>query len=292
MQIKRKITSEITVGKIRIGAGNPVIVQSMLKSRSDDIASIRAEIKELEENGCEIIRQAIPDMPALDVFKTLLAEKTYNVPVIADIHFDTDLAVKALECGADCVRVNPGNMGGLDRLEKIVKKAKEKNAAIRIGVNFGSIDKKMLKLNSGNRINAMVQSALEIADFFEKLKFFNFKISAKVSSVLDTISVYRIISSKTDYPLHLGITEAGLQFTGIIKSAVGMGVLLSEGIGDTIRVSLTDASVNEVKAAYAILSSLGLRKYGIEIISCPTCGRTMVDLKEITSDVAKITKNI
>jgi (E)-4-hydroxy-3-methylbut-2-enyl-diphosphate synthase len=289
MQIIRRDTHEITVGNIRIGGNNPVIVQSMIKSRSGANELIINEINDLQNAGCEIIRIAVPDRQSVAALKSMINNKIFKVPVIADVHFDPDLAIEAIESGADCVRVNPGNMGGIQRLAGIALKAKEKKSALRIGVNSGSLDKKIVEANSGNIIDSMVFSALEVVALFEKLEFKNFKISAKASSVTDTISVYESLSLKTRYPLHLGITEAGPLFTGAIKSAVGLGILLSKGIGDTIRVSLTDSSVNEVKAAYTILSSLGLRHYGANIISCPTCGRTRVDLAKVVSSVEKIT---
>ncbi|MCL5073819.1 MAG: flavodoxin-dependent (E)-4-hydroxy-3-methylbut-2-enyl-diphosphate synthase, partial [Actinobacteria bacterium] len=271
---------------------NPIIVQSMLKSKSANENLLKEEINDLVNCGCEIIRMAIPDPESLNLMGSLIREKAFRVPVVADIHFDPSLAIGALDLGADCVRVNPGNIGGFDRLEKIVNKAKEKNAAIRIGVNSGSIEKGIIKKNSGNILNSIVDSVMEIVGLMEKMKFYNFKISAKASSVPDTVSAYKTLASKIDYPLHVGLTEAGPMFTGAIKSAVGIGILLSEGIGDTIRVSLTERSVAEVKAAYTILSSLDLRHHGVNIISCPTCGRTRVDLKKIVGEVENMTSGI
>lgn len=288
----RKITRTINVGNIKIGGDNPVLVQSMLKSRLENDCAVLNEINALQSCGCEIIRIAIVQEDSLEILKNLIKQKVFNVPVVADIQFDYSFALGALEAGADCVRINPGNMPDKSGLEKVVIQAKKRNAAIRIGVNAGSLGKKMLGSFSGDFSGAIVQSALETVRLFENLKFYNFKISAKASSVIDTISSYRQLSAKIDYPLHIGITEAGPAFTGSIKSAVGIGILLSEGIGDTIRVSLTDNSVLEVKAAYTILSSLGLRKHGIDIVSCPMCSRTKVDLKSIVSDVEKVTSGI
>lgn len=293
MKIKRKNTRVITVGNTKIGGDYPVAVQSMLKNRIENRCAIISEIKELENSGCEIIRIALPDCEAVDFFSRLKKEGAFGLlPVVADIHFDYRLALDALDAGADCVRINPGNIGGYERLGQIVFKAKQLGAAVRIGVNSGSIDKKILKKNSGNITRAMVESVIENIIFFESNDFYNFKISAKASSVLDTLDIYREISSKVDYPLHIGITEAGPVFTGSIKSAVGLGILLSEGIGDTLRVSLTDKSSVEVRAAYTILSSLGLRYHGVDIISCPTCGRTEVDLKKIIQKIEQITRSI
>ena len=291
MSIFRKKTKVISVGNLRIGGDNPVIVQSMLKNKIDNIKVIKNEIRELEDCGCEIIRIAIPEKKAISYLKILLEEKAFKVPVVADIHFDFKLAIECIELGVDCIRINPGNIGGNERLLEIVKKVKEKNSAIRIGVNSGSIERKILKKNNGNIVNSIIDSTLEKVRFLEKLNFFNFKISAKASSVLDTITVYKTLSDRLAYPLHLGITEAGPLLGGSVKSAVGIGILLYEGIGDTIRVSLTDRSIFEVKAAYNILTSLNLRKKGVNIISCPTCGRTKIDLKEIVKEIESLTLN-
>jgi (E)-4-hydroxy-3-methylbut-2-enyl-diphosphate synthase len=289
---KRKMTKSIKVGSAKIGGNNPVIVQSMLKSRLEDTSALLNEIKELESCGCEIIRIAIVEEDSLRILKNLIKQKAFMVPVVADIQFDYRFAIEALRAGADCVRINPGNMPDKQGLEAVAMEAKNRNAALRIGINSGSLEKKILKDFHGDFSGAIVESALETVRLFENIQFFNFKISAKASSVIDTVSSYRQISEKINYPLHVGITEAGPAFTGAIKSAVGMGILLSEGIGDTIRVSLTDNSPLEVKAAYTILSSLGLRSRGINIVSCPTCSRTEVDLKNLVSDVEKIITGI
>ncbi len=290
MDIIRKKTRTIDVGGVKIGGDNPLIVQSMLKNRIENTASVVAEIVELERSGCEIIRIAIPDSGAIDHFYRLKSSGNFKVPVVADIHFDYRLAIDALNAGADCVRINPGNIGDSEKLGKVVLQARKRKSALRIGVNSGSVDKKILKRNSGNIRNAIVDSTLDGVRFFEENDFYNFKISAKATSVPETVEIYREISSKVDYPLHIGITEAGPAFTGAIKSAVGLGILLSEGIGDTLRVSLTDKSTAEVKAAYTILSSLGLRYHGADIISCPTCGRTKVNLKELVEEIEEITR--
>jgi (E)-4-hydroxy-3-methylbut-2-enyl-diphosphate synthase len=289
---KRKMTKTINVGSAKIGGNNPVLVQSMLKSRLDDTCALLNEIKELELCGCEIIRIAIVKEDSLGILKNLIKQKAFGVPVVADIQFDYRFALEALRAGADCVRINPGNMPDKLGLEAVAMEAKNRNAAVRIGINSGSLEKKILKDFPGDFSGAIVESALETVRLFENIRFYNFKISAKASSVIDTISSYRQISDKINYPLHLGITEAGPAFTGAIKSAVGIGVLLSEGIGDTIRVSLTDNSPLEVKAAYTILSSLGLRSRGINIVSCPICSRTEVDLKNLVSEVEKIISGI
>ncbi len=285
---KRKMTRTINIGAAKIGGNNPVLVQSMLKSRLEDSCALLNEISQLESCGCEIIRIAIVDEGSLRILKNLIKQKAFSVPIVADIQFDYRFALEALRSGADCVRINPGNMPNKQGLEAVAIEAKSRNAAVRIGINSGSLEKKILKDFPGDFSGAIVESALETVRLFENLQFYNFKISAKASSVTDTISSYRQLSEKINYPLHVGITEAGPAFTGAIKSAVGIGILLSEGIGDTIRVSLTDDSSLEVKAAYTILSSLGLRSRGIDIVSCPSCSRTEVDLKNLVSDVEKI----
>lgn len=292
MEIKRKLTKEIKLGNLKIGANNPIAVQSMIKNKIENFEAVKSEIKMLEKCGCEVIRIAVSDENALLKLKTLIKDNFFTTPVVADIQFDHKLALGALDIGVDCVRINPGNIGGFKPLEEVVKKAKQKNASIRIGVNSGSINKDILKRNNGDIIQSIVDSVIETVEFFEKLKFYNFKISAKASSVIDTITVNEIISSKVNYPLHLGVTEAGPTFPGAIKSALGIGILLSKGIGDTIRVSLTDSSVSEVRAGYLILSNLNLRKYGVDIISCPTCSRTKVNLSEIVNHVQDLTNQI
>ena len=292
MQIKRKKTKVIQVGKLKIGGNNPIIVQSMTKSKLEDLDSIRSEIEELIGSGCELIRIAVPEKRSISYLKQLIDGRIFSVPVVADIQFDYRLALECMDIGIDGVRINPGNIGGHKRVGEIVEKAKRKKVAVRIGVNSGSIDKKILKENNGNIVNSMVESVLENVRLLESLKFNNFKISAKASSVLDTINVYELVSNKVDYPLHLGVTEAGPKFRGSIKSSVGIGILLSKGIGDTIRVSLTGKSIDEVKAAYIILNSLGLRKVGVDIISCPTCGRTTDDLEQIVDEIEKLTTGI
>jgi len=292
MPDKRKLTRTITVGNAKIGGNNPVLVQSMLKSRLEDKTAILNEIRELESCGCEIIRIAIVQEDSLGILKNLIKHKAFSVPVVADIQFDYRFAIEALKAGADCVRINPGNMPDKQGLQEVAMEAKSRDAAIRIGINSGSLEKKIQKDFPGDFSGAIVQSALEAVRLFENIQFYNFKISAKASSVTDTIISYRQLSEKINYPLHVGITEAGPAFTGAIKSAVGIGILLSEGIGDTIRVSLTDESSLEVKAAYTILSSLGLRSRGIDIVSCPTCSRTEVDLKNLVSEVQSVTSGI
>ncbi len=292
MIIKRRKTRVIKVGKLKIGGANPILVQSMTKNKIENLKNIKSEIKELINCNCEIIRLAIPKRNSINYLKSLMNEKVFSVPIVADIHFDYKLALDCLDIGVDCVRINPGNIGNKKRLAEIIKKAEQKKAAIRIGVNSGSIEKRILNKNNGNIVESMVESILENVRFFENLGFYNFKISAKASSVLDTVNVYEILSEKINYPLHVGITEAGTLMRGSIKSSVGMGILLAKGIGDTIRVSLTGKSTDEVKAGYLILNSLNLRNFGVDIISCPTCGRTQVDLINFAHRIEDATKNI
>jgi len=292
MQIKRKKARVMEVGRLKIGGDNPIIVQSMTKSKLENPDDFQAEVKELIGCGCELIRIAVPGKKSVNHLKKFIGDGIFTVPVVADIQFDYNLALECIDIGVDGIRINPGNIGGQSRVIEIIERAKRKKVAIRIGVNSGSIDKKILKKNNGSIIDSMVESTLENVRLLEKLKFYNFKISAKASSVMDTINVYEAISDKVDYPLHLGVTEAGPPFRGSIKSSVGIGILLSRGIGDTIRVSLTGNSTDEVEAAYVILNSLNLRKVGVDIISCPTCGRTTEGFQQIVYEIAKLTGGI
>ncbi len=275
-----------------MGGCSPITVQSMTKTRLDKPEAVMEEVKSLIGCGCEIIRVAVPDQESVGWLRSLIMQKVFGIPLVADIQFDYRLALDCLDIGVDCIRINPGNIGKREGLSKIICKAAQKDSAIRIGINSGSVRRDMLDRNDGNMVNAMVESTLENVAFFERHNFHNFKISAKASSVLDTISVYQKISEKIDYPLHLGVTEAGPLMQGSIKSSLGLGILLSKGIGDTIRVSLTDRSVEEVKAGYLILNNLGLRNYGVDIVSCPTCGRTKTDLKSLVIEIEKLTHNI
>ncbi len=292
MEIKRRKTRTIKVGNIKIGGDNPIVVQSMTKSKLEDLEGMRKEVKELIKHGCELVRVAVPDKKSVYFLKKLIDEKIFKIPLVADIHFDYRLALDSMDAGVDCIRINPGNIGGRERVAEVISKARSKGVALRVGINSGSIDKKVLRKNNGNIAESMIESTLEYIGLLEDLKFYNFKISTKASSVLDTINVYEAISEKVDYPLHLGVTEAGPAFSGSIKSSVGMGILLSKGIGDTIRVSLTAKSVDEIDAGYIILSSLGLRKVGVNIVSCPTCGRTTGDFYNLVSEVEKITSGV
>jgi (E)-4-hydroxy-3-methylbut-2-enyl-diphosphate synthase len=283
----RRKTREIKVGNISIGGNNPIVVQSMTKTKTSDIPSTVNQIKNLEKSGCEIVRVAVPDLVSAKAIKEI--KKEINIPLIADIHFREDLAIEAIKYGADGIRINPGNMRK-ENLKNILNLAKEKNVCIRIGVNSGSIKKEYLKKYSSIS-SALVECACEYLNFFEKNKFYNTKISLKSTDIKETISAYEKISEKVDYPLHIGITEAGPLLSGSIKSAIGIGILLLKGIGDTIRVSLTEEPEIEVKVAFDILVSLNLRS-GYNIISCPTCGRCSVNLREIVKDVENKIKNL
>lgn len=288
--IKRKQTRQISIGNVKIGGGAPISVQSMTNTKTTDTAATVAQIKALEKAGCDIVRLAVPDMAAAENIANI--KKQVNVPLVADIHFDYRLALKAIEQGIDALRINPGNIGDEDRVKAVVKAAKTKHIPIRIGVNAGSLDKKLLAKYGKVTAQALVESAMEHVHILEKLDFHDIKISLKAHDVPLTLDAYRLMSETVDYPLHLGITEAGTVNTGIIKSAVGIGALLAEGIGDTFRISLTGDPVNEVKVANEILKALGLKEYGPTLISCPTCGRCNIDLPSIATQVEKRLENV
>lgn len=274
------------VGNVAVGGDAPISVQSMLMSHTSDVKAAINEIKRLEEAGCEIVRAAVPDETAAKALAKI--KKEIKIPLIADIHFNHKLALMALDAGVDCLRINPGNIGGEEKVKAVVKEALPRHVPIRIGVNSGSVEEELLQKFNGPTPEAMVESALRHVKILEDQNFFDIKISIKSSSVRDTIDAYRLLSKKCDYPLHLGVTEAGTLLPGAIKSALGIGLLLSEGIGDTIRVSLTADTVQEVKAGYEILANLGLRKRpGVEIVSCPTCGRLQIDLISLVERVEK-----
>lgn len=287
--MRRRFTKVIKVGSVNIGGNFPVSVQSMTNTDTRDILATVKQIHRLENAGCEIVRVAILDEDAAAALKKI--KENVNIPIIGDIHFDYKLAIRAIENGADCVRVNPGNIGGFQKLKKVVEVAKEYDVSLRIGVNAGSLEKDLLK-SYGVTAKSLVLSGLRSVEFLEGINFTNFKLSLKASSVTLTIDAYRSFSKITSYPLHLGITEAGTEVIGTIKSAVGIGTLLAEGIGDTIRVSLTSDPVKEVYVAYEILKSLNLRKQGVTFISCPTCGRTEIDIEKLANEVEKILKDI
>ena len=289
--IKRRKTKRIKVGNVFIGGDAPVAVQSMANTKTTDIAGTVKQIKRLEKAGCEIIRVAAPDMEAAKALGKI--KKKINIPLVADIHFSHQLALEAINQGVDKLRINPGNIGSRDKVEQVVKACKKKKIPIRIGVNAGSLEKDILAKHK-NKVTAvgMVESAMRHIKILEKLNFRDIVISLKASDIERTAESYKMLSQKVNYPLHLGITEAGTIFRGTIMSSIGIGHLLYEGIGDTIRVSLTADPVEEVKVAWEILRSLGLRKRGVTVTSCPTCGRTEIDLIKLASQVEKLVESI
>ncbi len=290
-RIKRRFTRTIYVGEVPVGGGHPVVVQSMTNTDTRDISSTVAQIKRLEEVGCEIIRVAVPDEEAARAICQI--KKKIQIPLVADIHFDWRLAIAALEAGADGLRFNPGNIKGLENVRKIILAAKERGAAVRVGVNAGSLERELYRKYGGATPEALVESALRHLDFIVgELGFENLKVSLKSSDVWTTIEAYRLFAEKSDFPLHLGVTEAGGLIAGTVKSAFALGLLLSEGIGDTIRVSLTRDPEEEVHVAYEILRAVGLRQRGPEIISCPTCGRCEINLFPIAEEVEKFARGI
>lgn len=283
--MERRKTRQIQVGKVKIGGDALISVQSMTNTRTDDAAATLRQIGELAAAGCEIIRCAVPDMAAAEGLKRIVSESP--IPVIADIHFDYKLALAAIDAGVDGLRLNPGNIGGNDRVAAVVDAAKKRNIPIRIGVNAGSLPKDLLEKYGHPTAEALVEAAWRHIHILEKMDYRNIKVSLKAHDVPLTVAAYRLLASQCEYPLHVGITEAGTINSGIIKSAVGIGTLLAEGIGDTIRVSLTGDPVREVKVAYDILKSLGLREYGPTLISCPTCGRTKINLEKLALEVER-----
>ena len=287
---KRRPTRQIHIGNVAIGGGAPISVQSMTNTKTTDTEATVAQIRALQAAGCDIVRLAVPDMEAAKNLGNILRQVT--VPLVADIHFDYKLALEAIHQGIHALRLNPGNIGGEEKVKAVVKAAKEAGIPIRIGVNAGSLDKKILKKYGGVTPEALVESAMEHVRILEALDFHDMKISLKAHDVPLTIAAYRLMSQTVDYPLHLGITEAGTVNTGIIKSAVGIGALLAEGIGDTFRISLTGDPVVEVRVANEILKSLGLKEYGPTLVACPTCGRTSIDLPAIAAQVEEKLKDI
>lgn len=287
---KRRPTRQIHIGKVAIGGGAPISVQSMTNTKTTDTEATVAQIRALQAAGCDIVRLAVPDMEAARNLGNILRQVT--VPLVADIHFDYKLALEAIHQGIHALRLNPGNIGGEEKVKAVVEAAKEAGIPIRIGVNAGSLDKKILKKYGGVTPEALVESAMEHVRILEALDFHDMKISLKAHDVPLTIAAYRLMSQTVDYPLHLGITEAGTVNTGIIKSAVGIGALLAEGIGDTFRISLTGDPVVEVRVANEILKSLGLKEYGPTFVACPTCGRTSIDLPAIAAQVEEKLRDI
>jgi len=266
----------VNIGGVRIGGNEPVRIQSMCNTKTEDVKATVAQIHALEDAGCEIIRCAVPTMEAAKAFREI--RKEIRIPLVADIHFDYRLAIAAMENGADKIRINPGNIGSEERIRAVVDCAKERNIPIRVGVNSGSLEKELVEKYHGVTAEGIVESALDKARIIEDMGYGNLVISIKSSDVMMCVRAHELIAGKTDHPLHVGITEAGTVKRGTIKSSVGLGIILHEGIGDTIRVSLTGDPVEEVFAAKEILRTLGLRKGGVEVVSCPTCGRTEIDL--------------
>jgi (E)-4-hydroxy-3-methylbut-2-enyl-diphosphate synthase len=282
--IERRRSRKIFVGSVPIGGDSPIAVQSMTNTKTEDVGATLAQIRELERAGCEIVRVAVPTKEAVEALREI--KRGAKIPIIADIHFDYRLAIGAIEAGADGIRINPGNIGASWKVKEIIRAASERGVAIRVGVNSGSVPKEILKKYGYPKPEALAEAALTYAKFFEDSGFTNLKFSLKGSDVRTTVLANKIFASETDYPIHIGITEAGTLLSGAVKSAVGIALLLYEGIGDTVRVSLTASPVEEVKVAYKILSALELRELP-EIVSCPTCGRCTVNVDEIAKRVEK-----
>lgn len=287
--INRRITRTVTIGDVKIGSGHKISIQSMTNTRTSDVDATVAQIKRLEDAGCEIVRASVPDLESAEAIKSIV--KKINIPLVADIHFDHRLALKSIENGVDGLRINPGNIGGHEKVREVIQKAKERNIKIRIGVNGGSLEKEIVNLY-GKGVDAMVQSAMSHVKILEDLDFYNTVVSLKSSDIFKTIEAYTKFAQMTDYPLHLGITESGTTKKGTIKSSIGIGHMLLGGIGDTVRVSLTADPVEEIYVAKEILSALELQRDGIRIVSCPTCARTKINLIELAERIEEKTKNI
>ncbi|WP_027307471.1 flavodoxin-dependent (E)-4-hydroxy-3-methylbut-2-enyl-diphosphate synthase [Caloramator sp. ALD01] len=288
--MNRRRTKKIKVGNIFVGGDSPISVQSMTNTDTRDVNKTVEQIKRLESEGCEIIRVAVPDFEAADAIKEIV--KQINIPLVADIHFDYRLAIKSVENGANALRINPGNIGNEIRIKEVVDAAKFYSVPIRVGVNSGSLEKEILEKYKRPCPEALVESALRNVEILEKYNFNDIVISVKSSNVKEMVDSYRLLSKNTEYPLHLGVTEAGTIYSGTVKSAIGIGALLLDGIGDTIRVSLTDDPIEEIKLGKEILQACGVRRFGVEIISCPTCGRTSIDLIGLAKKVEEELKNI
>ena len=286
----RKITKEVHIGNVVIGGGSPIKIQSMTNTKTEDVKATVAQIKKLEAAGCDIIRCAVPTMEAAQALKEI--KKEISIPLVADIHFDYKLAIAAMENGADKIRINPGNIGSKERVKAVVTVAKERNIPIRVGVNSGSLEKELIEKYHGVTAEGIVESALDKVKWIEDMGYDNLVISIKSSDVLMCVKAHELISKQTDHPLHVGITESGTLISGNIKSSIGLGLILNQGIGDTIRVSLTGDPLEEIKSAKIILRTLGLRKGGIEVVSCPTCGRTKIDLISLANQVENMVADI
>ena len=285
----RDNTKAIKIGDRVIGGGNPILIQSMTNTKTEDVKATLEQIHGLEKAGCEIIRCTVPNKEAAAAFREI--KKNINIPLVADIHFDYRLAIAAMENGADKIRINPGNIGGEEKLKAVVTVAKERNVPIRVGVNSGSLEKNLIEKYGKVTAEGLVESALDKVRMIEEMDYDQIVISIKSSDVLMSIKAHELMAKKSDYPLHVGITESGTIYGGNIKSAIGLGIILNQGIGDTIRVSLTGDPVEEIKSAKLILKTLGLRKGGIEVVSCPTCGRTQIDLIKLATDVEEMVED-
>lgn len=290
MRAHREQTKVITIGDREIGGGNPILIQSMTNTPTQDVEATVAQILRLEHAGCEIIRCTVPDEAAAHALAKI--KKRIHIPLVADIHFDYKMAIAAMENGADKIRINPGNIGGRDKVAAVVETAKERNIPIRVGVNSGSLERELVEKYHGVTAEGIVESALDKVGIIEDCGYDNLVISIKSSDVMMCVKAHELLSQKTDYPLHVGITEAGTVTSGNIKSALGLGLILHQGIGDTIRVSLTGDPVEEIHSAKLILRTLGLRKGGIEVVSCPTCGRTKIDLIGLATQVEEMVRDI
>lgn len=282
----RDNTKVIQIGDRKIGGGNPILIQSMTNTKTEDVEATVAQILELEKAGCEIIRSTVPTLEAAKAIAKI--KERIHIPIVADIHFDYRMAIAAIENGADKIRINPGNIGSKDRVLEVVKAARERNIPIRVGVNSGSLEKNLIEKYGSVTAEGLVESALDKVKLIEDMGYDNLVISIKSSNVLMCAKAHKLIADKTNYPLHVGITEAGTVYSGNIKSSVGLALILGEGIGDTIRVSLTGDPVQEIISAKLILKTLGLRSGGIEVVSCPTCGRTNIDLISLANAVERM----
>jgi (E)-4-hydroxy-3-methylbut-2-enyl-diphosphate synthase len=290
LKIKRRKTRTVYLGSVPVGGRNPIVVQSMTKTDTRDVSATVRQIRSLERAGCEAIRLAVPDMDAAKALGAI--KKKISIPMIADIHFDWRLALEALSQGVDGLRINPGNIGAKWKIREVVEALKERGVPVRIGVNAGSLEKDLLKKYGHPAPEALVESAVRHIDILDEFGYDSVKVSLKASGVPATVDAYRAFSKKYDYPLHVGISEAGPMLQGLVKSGVGLGILFAEGIGDTVRISLTEKPVNEVRAAYEILGSLDIRRHGANIISCPTCGRTQINLRGLAAKVERAIRKI
>lgn len=286
----RDYTKIVNIGNVAIGGGNPIAIQSMTNVKTEDVEACVSQILKLEEAGCEIIRCTVPNEAAAKAIAEI--KKQIHIPLVADIHFDYKMAIAAMENGADKIRINPGNIGSIDKVKAVVDVAKERNIPIRVGVNSGSLEKELVAKYNGVTAEGIVESALDKVHIIEDLGYDNMVISIKSSDVMMCVRAHELLAGRTVYPLHVGITESGTLTSGNIKSAVGLGIILNQGIGDTIRVSLTGDPVEEIKSAKLILRTLGLRKGGIEVVSCPTCGRTKIDLIGLANKVENMVSGI